>query len=342
MTSKKDGILERLEKGVVLGAEGYLFELERRGYLKAGPFVPEVVLDHPKAVEQLHEEFSRAGSDVIEAFTYYAHRGKMKAIGRENDLEKLNRQALRIAKKIAKKGGALMAGNICNTWEYDPDKPKKTGKIVREMYREQIKWAKEEKADFIISETNDYLEEALIGLEVIKEYDMVAMINLATFQKTKTRDGYDYIKACQILEKAGADIVGFNCSRGPVTILPLLRKLRKAVDCYTAALPVPYRTTRKRPTFELLKENGKRSFPVALDPFVCTRFEMAEFTKKAVKIGINYIGVCCGAGPHHVRAMSEAIGKQTPSSRYSPDISLHPTFGSKAKSKDTKHLQEWS
>ena len=53
----KKGILERLKDGVVLGAEGYLFELERRGYLKAGPFVPEAVLDFPEAVKELHREF---------------------------------------------------------------------------------------------------------------------------------------------------------------------------------------------------------------------------------------------------------------------------------------------
>lgn len=50
-------------------AEGYLFELERRGYLQAGPFVPEVVIDHPEAVTRLHEDFVHAGSDVVEAFT---------------------------------------------------------------------------------------------------------------------------------------------------------------------------------------------------------------------------------------------------------------------------------
>jgi betaine-homocysteine S-methyltransferase len=66
----KMGLLERLDQGPVICAEGYLFELERRGYLQAGAFVPEVVLDHPEAVEQLHREFVRAGSDVVQALTY--------------------------------------------------------------------------------------------------------------------------------------------------------------------------------------------------------------------------------------------------------------------------------
>jgi betaine-homocysteine S-methyltransferase len=62
-------IVDRLRAGTVLGAEGYVFELERRGYIKAGPFVPEVVLDFPDAVRELHREFLRAGADVMVALT---------------------------------------------------------------------------------------------------------------------------------------------------------------------------------------------------------------------------------------------------------------------------------
>jgi hypothetical protein len=75
-------LLERLAQGPVLCAEGYLFECERRGYLQAGAYVPEVVLEHPEVVEELHREFVHAGSDVVEAFTYYAHREKLRLIGR--------------------------------------------------------------------------------------------------------------------------------------------------------------------------------------------------------------------------------------------------------------------
>ena len=90
----RPGLLERLAQGPVICAEGYLFECERRGYLQAGAFVPEVVLDHPDVVERLHRDFVHAGSDVVEAFTYYAHLEKLKIIGREKDLERINREAL--------------------------------------------------------------------------------------------------------------------------------------------------------------------------------------------------------------------------------------------------------
>ena len=72
---------QRLADGVVVGAEGYVFELERRGYIKAGPFVPEVILDEPDALRQLHREFLRAGADVMVALTYYAHREKLGTSG---------------------------------------------------------------------------------------------------------------------------------------------------------------------------------------------------------------------------------------------------------------------
>src|SRR5256714_14574978 len=108
-------LLERLKDGAVICAEGYLFEFERRGYLQAGSSVPEVVLEHPELVAQLHREFVHAGSDVVEAFTYYAHREKMRLVGKEQLLEEINRQALQIAKDVATESGSLFAGDICNT-----------------------------------------------------------------------------------------------------------------------------------------------------------------------------------------------------------------------------------
>ncbi len=337
---KKDGILQRLQNDVVLGAEGYLFELERRGYLKAGAYVPEVVLDYPDALRELHREFLRAGSEVMVAFTYYAHRSKLRVIGRENDLESLNRQALRIAKEIAKEGNALIAGNICNTWEYNPENKKKSSTVVRQMYEEQVRWAVEEGVDFIIAETIEYVGEALIALDVIKKYKLPALVTFgATYPKSK--DGYNWITGCKMLEAAGADVVGFNCIRGPKTMLPLLEKLRKKVNCYIAAQPVPYHTTQKFSAFQFLKYNTGNAFPLYLDRFTCTRFEMAQFAKAAKDVGVNYIGICCGAGPHHVRAMAESLGRIVPASKYSPDMSQHGLLGDDVKRHEKRFLKQW-
>src|SRR5215208_7959301 len=128
-------LLDRLASGPVLCAEGYLFELERRGYLQAGAYVPEVVLDHPEVVEGLHREFVHAGSDVVEAFTYYGHREKLRLIGKEDLLEPLNRDALEIAARVARETGTLLAGNLCNTNVFGPEDEARA--TVRAMFEEQ-------------------------------------------------------------------------------------------------------------------------------------------------------------------------------------------------------------
>ena len=96
--SKKRSLIERLNLGPVICAEGFLFEIERRGYMASGEFVPMVSLEHPEALENLHRDFQHAGSDIVQAFTYNGHREKMKVIGKEELLEPLNRSALKIAK----------------------------------------------------------------------------------------------------------------------------------------------------------------------------------------------------------------------------------------------------
>lgn len=337
-------ILDRLEGGNVLGAEGYVFELERRGYLKAGPYVPEVVLDNPDALRELHKEFLRAGSDVIVAMTYYAHRDKLRVIGREGDVEKLNSQAITIAKEVAKEADALVAGNISNTWVYNPLDHERTSKLVREMYDEQVRMARDAGVDFVIAETIEYVGEALIALEVIKKYNLPAMVTFgATYDKSK--DGYDWIEGCKMLKEKGADVVGFNCIRGPNTMFPLLKRLRKEVDGYIAAQPVPYHTTKNHQAFQFLKYKNKSAFPTELEPFLATRSEMADFASKAQKIGVNYIGICCGAAPHHVRAMAEALGRKPPASKYSPDMSKHGILGEDSKlnnEHEKKFLKEWA
>jgi betaine-homocysteine S-methyltransferase len=228
-----------------------------------------------------------------------------------------------------------MAGNICNTNAYEADDPK-THKAVRAMFEEQIGWAVEEGADFLIAETIDWYGEAAIALEVMKATGLPAVVTLSVHRNETTFDGIDVVDACKRLEAAGANVVGLNCQRGPKTLMPVVRKIRQALSCHVASLPVPYRTTDSEPTFQSLTDRacacipGNRPFPTALDPFTCNRYECAEYAREALDIGVRYIGLCCGAAPHHIRAVAEALGRTVPASRYSPDMSKHAFFGTDA------------
>ena len=119
---KKKGILERLKDGPVLGDGGYLLELEKRGWVRAGPFTPEVALLYPNALRELHVEFREAGAEVLQALTFYASRDKLATVGLENRLEELNRSAVRVAREVAG-DQCLVAGNLSLTWMYEPGQP---------------------------------------------------------------------------------------------------------------------------------------------------------------------------------------------------------------------------
>jgi len=336
---KKRGLQERLNDGGVLCAEGYLFEMERRGYLTAGEFVPEVALDHPEALARLHRDFQHAGSDVMEAFTYNAHREKLRIIDKEDKLEALNRAALRIARQVAQDvpDGCepnLVAGNISNSNIWHPQ-DKGMQQEVRRMFEEMVAWGTDEGVDFFIGETFYFAEEAFCALDVIRQAGIPAVVTIAPMGENIMRDGWNIVDTCKELEQRGAMVVGMNCFRGPMTMMPYLAAIRDAVACHVAGLPVPYRTTPAQPTFfNLPDRNGAaglsphgRSFPTALDPLYCTRYEIRRFAADAYQAGIRYLGVCCGAAPIHIREVAEAMGRTPPASRYSENMHKHFMYG---------------
>ena len=328
-------LIQRLNEGPVLCAEGYLFAMERRGYLSAGSFVPEVVLEHPEVVSQLHREFIRAGSDVIQAFTYYGHREKLRLIGKEELLEPMQKKALKIAKDSReefKDLDLLVCGDVANTNIYHPD-DKKSHTECQKMFEEQVMWAKEAGVDFVIAETINWTGEMKIALKAIKDAGLIAVTNFSIKATDKTREGYSPEDACKMMEDLGADVVGLNCYRGPKMTMKFLPKIREKVSCHVAALPVPYRTTEKQPGFLNQTDHGcdcipgGNAFPVALDNLYCNRFEMAKFAKECENKKINFIGICCGAEPHHVREMSVALGRKPISYKYYPDMTKHWLHG---------------
>jgi betaine-homocysteine S-methyltransferase len=156
--------------------------------LQVGAYVPVVVLDFAEQVENLHRDFVRAGSDVIEAFTYDAHRERLRLIGRESDLEPMNRVALAMDKKVAADGDALVAGNISNTNEFAVGDVV-VAKQVRAMFEEQVGWAAEAGVDFIAAETISLLGETEIALEVMRQTKLPTVVTFALHWDGYMREG---------------------------------------------------------------------------------------------------------------------------------------------------------
>lgn len=295
-------ILERLKQGVVLGDGGYLLALENRGYVQAGPFTPEVTIEHPNALRALHEEFLFAGAEVLQVLAFYASENKLAQIGYAGKLADINRAAVTIAREAAN-NQALVAGDLCLTWKYKPADDTAADEC-RQLFDDQIRYQMDVGVDFFIAETFLWAGEALLALERIKKAGLPAMVTLA-FEGPKTRDGKTPGEAAKMLEGAGADIVGTNCWMDPAHMLPVVAEMRKAVKCYVAAQPVGYRCTDQVPFF-----TGSKGFPDKLNPYQLTRYELGDFAKQARDVGVNYIGGCCGCEGSHIRQMARVLGKK--------------------------------
>jgi betaine-homocysteine S-methyltransferase len=304
----KKGILEKLAEGPVLGDGGYLLELEKRGRVRAGPFTPEVALEHPESLLELHCEFRAAGAEVLQALTFYASRDKLATVGMEDRVEELNRAAVRIARQAAG-DRCLVAGNLSLTWMYEPENEAAKNR-VRKTFDEQLGIQTSEGVDFIIGETFSWLGEALLCVEQARKTGLPVMVTVGFENTDMTSDGKTAAEAARALADAGADIVGINCLRSPEHTLPLIAEMRRAVKGYIACQPVAYRTTHEHRDFTSLP-----AFPDKLDPYQLTRYEMADYARKARDLGVNYIGACCGTVASHIREMARALGKIPADSR---------------------------
>ena len=336
------GLLERLEDGPVICAEGYLFELERRGYLQAGAFVPEVVLEHPEVVEASPRVRPRGlrrrrGVHLLRA-PREAARDRQGARARADQPPRARDRQGRSPRDT----GALFAGDICNTNIFDPaDAAAHDGRArdVRGAGRLGGRGGRRlrHRRDVLVG------EEALIALDVDQAGGPAVGDHAGDPPATgRTREGWTPGDACRRLADAGADVVGLNCIRGPKTMLPLLGAIRAAVDGHVAALPVPvpHDARTSRPSSRCATRDcdcpgerpvPDRARPVHVQPLRDRRVRAA--TRYA--LGVSYLGVCCGAAPHHIRAHGRgARPARRRRAATRADMSKHAFLGTDAKLKD--------
>jgi len=297
----KKGILDRLAEDVVLGDGGYIVELEKRGYVIAGAFTPELAISHPDAIREMHREFVQAGAEVLQVMAFYGSREKLATVGKADRTFEINQAATRIAQEVAA-DRALVAGDLSATWKWVADSPASQS-LVAGMFDEQIE--AQDGVDFFIGETFWHFGEARLCLERIKKKTKVpAMITVAFRGGHATDDGVDAEEIARILSSEGADIVGVNCMNDPAHMYPIIEKMRRGTKGYLAAQPVAFRCSDETPWF-----TGTQAFPDKLEPTQLTRYEMGQYACRAKDMGVNYIGSCCGSIACHVREMARSLGK---------------------------------
>ena len=268
---------------------------------------------------------------------YHTNQVAMKKIGQVEKTEKVNRVALKIAREVAEDTGTLFAGGLSSTnlfqfTDSKADDDDLTEK-VRAIFKEQVEWSKDEGVEYVIAETMWSLKEAKIALEVIKSFDLPAVISLSV-RNIQTKDGvfvtHDDVpipEACRQLHEMGATLVGVNCSQGPATMIEVVEQICQVVPSEkVCALPVAYRTTPEEPTWQVVTDKiytkNSKPYPNGLEPFQVTSIEIVDFTKRCLELGLRYIGICCGNTGSYTRAMAEAMGKETTLSKYHTKAAL--------------------
>jgi betaine-homocysteine S-methyltransferase len=303
-----------MQRDVVLGDGGYLIELERRGYVDSGSrretvgtgrgsgqYTPEVAIEHPSALRQLHEEFLAAGSQVLQALTFYGTREKLTRAGYGNQTCEINRAAVSIAREVAGEK-ALVAASVSRTQLFEREGPC-TAPYVRELFAEQVRLLKDAGVDFLILETFFRIDEMLIALACAVESGL-ACVATVSFRPviTQTVDGVTPADCARRLVDGGASAVGANCEQDPERMLPLLRQMRDAVDVPIAAQPAAFVTTDELPTFTRMPQ-----FPDELETIQVSRKVFYEFGKRARAEGIQYVGGCCGANAAYIRELAYGL-----------------------------------
>lgn len=289
-----EGLLQRLEKGFVLGDGGYLMALRMRGFVRTGAMTPQVVATHPEEVRKLTQEFKDAGAEVLQTLTFFGTSNMLKPAGLEDRAKEINTTACRISKEVAG-DDALVAGNLnsptITCMDYDPSDAEKRDR-TRAWLDEQLPWLCDGGVDFLILETFSWLDEALLALDVAKGtgLPLVVTVSMEGTGNAETFDGFSPAECARQLTDAGADVVGLNCICPPAAMLDFATRMRRAVDIPVCCQPSAWHSWWDRPA--------------------ATKAQFARFAMDAMEADIRYLGSCCGAGPEHVRAMAEAMGKQ--------------------------------
>jgi len=302
------GIMDRIKTGVVLGDGGYLIELERRGYVATGSgrdkgkqFTPEVAIENPEALRQLHQEFLQAGSQVLQALTFFGSREKLTRAGYGAETEAINQAAVRIARQVAG-DRALVAGTVSRTQLFEREGPSAAGH-VRDLFAEQIRILHNTGVDLLILETFFRVDEMLLALECARPTGLPIMATM-TFRPRTTSSADDHSpgECAKILVGEGTQIVGANCEQPPGRMLPIVRAMREAVTAPIAAQPAAFRTTDETPCFCLLPQ-----FPDELETIQISRQEFFNLARDAKVEGIGFLGGCCGCNAAYIRAMAQGL-----------------------------------
>ncbi|MDE3127230.1 MAG: bifunctional homocysteine S-methyltransferase/methylenetetrahydrofolate reductase [Gemmatimonadota bacterium] len=252
----------------------------------------------PELIRGIHQEYVRAGAEVLETNSFGANRAKLAQHGLESQVRELNRAAARIAREVAGDRDVLVAGAVGPLGvRLEPFGPTSLDE-ARGWFREQMEGLRDGGAELFILETFGDLHEIEQALRAAREVDPAVPV---VAQMTIGVDGLTPYGAtpediARSLDAWGADVIGLNCSVGPQTILDAIERMA----------PHTQRKLSAQPNAGMPREVGGRSMYMASPEY------MATYARHLVQAGAKIVGGCCGTTPSHIHAIAEGVRPLAP------------------------------
>ena len=286
-------LLFRLQKSPVLcdGAMGTLL------YGK-GIFInrcyDELNLSQPDLIGEIHHEYLQAGAEIIETNTFGANSFRLARHSLTGHVHEINLQGARIAHSAAKSFDAWVAGSVGPLGIRIEPLGKTSFDEARQSFRQQIAALVEGGIDLVILETFGYVEELhqalLAARDVNPKLPVVAQVTID--EDGNCLDGSTPENFAPRLADWGADVIGCNCSVGPVAMLDAIERVRAVVN---------------RTPLSAQPNAGMPRSVEGRNIYLCSPEYMASYARKFVAAGVRLVGGCCGTTPDHIRVMKSAL-----------------------------------
>ncbi len=269
-------------------------------------------LTNPDLVGSVHDEYVRAGADIIETNTFGANRIKLRAFGLSEKVAEINQEGARIARKAAARHGsglahradsedaddrAYVAGAIgplgirVEPWG-------KTGVDEAEQYfTEQAEALRAGGVDLFILETFRDLNEISAAIAAVRRIcDLPIVAQMTTEEDGNSLDGTPPEQFAPVLVARGADVVGVNCSVGPAPMLESIERLAAVTSARLSAQP----------------NAGRPRDIEGRNIYLSSPEYMASYARRFITSGVRLVGGCCGTTPEHIRQICAAAKRSAP------------------------------
>jgi methionine synthase / methylenetetrahydrofolate reductase(NADPH) len=284
--------LSRIKESAVLcdGAMGTL--LYSKGIFINRSY-DELNLSQPELIRGIHHEYLQAGTEVIETNTFGANSFRLARHSLGDKVRDINRAGARLAREAAKSFDVWVAGSVGPLGTRIEPLGKTSFQEAQDAFREQIEALVEGGVDLLILETFGYLEEIHQAIQAARSVaPTVPLIAQVTIDEDgNCLDGSDPETFAPKLAEWGADVIGCNCSVGPVAMLDAIERVRAVTSLPLAAQP-------------------NAGIPRSVDGrniYLCSPEYMASYARKFVAAGVRVVGGCCGTTPEHIRTMKSAL-----------------------------------